>query len=85
METNEAPPVRYSTSQCDFDWAVGGRLLIRVDGAEQKEVVEYDCEAGTVLRNKLDDDGNPQLDAKRGDILREAVRGNVTVEWRSHG
>lgn len=76
-----SPPVRYSIGQADFDPAIGNRLRVFVDGAEQKEVVEYDCEAGTVLRNKLDDQGNAQLNEAKDEVLRETITGNVTVDW----
>lgn len=79
----EAPPVRYSVSQPDFDYEIGARLLVRLDGIEQKQVVAYDCEAGTVLRNKLDEQGRAQVNPdKRDEVWRETMTGNVTVEWR---
>lgn len=80
--TTAAPPVRYSVSQPDFDYKIGARLLVRVDGVEQKEVVQYDCEAGTVLRNKLNADGKAQLAPDGKECWRETVTGKVTVEWR---
>lgn len=82
MQSLIEPPVRYSVGQDDFDPDVGRRLRILVDGVEQREVVEYDCEAGAVLKNKLGDDRRPQLNEKRDEILRETVTGNVTVGWR---
>ena len=54
MGETEAPPIRYSVDQPDFDPEIGRKLVIRVDAIEQRQVIEYDCEAGTVLRNKLD-------------------------------
>lgn len=81
MLSTDCPPVRYSVSQDDYDHEVGRRLRIFMDGVEQREVVEYDCEAGTVLRNALDEDGKPQLNTKRDEVLRETVRGTVTVEY----
>lgn len=82
MTTIERPPVRYSVSQDDFSYEIGRRLRIFVDGVEQEHVVEYDCEAGTLLKNKLDDNGRHRLNEKRDEIVRETLRGVVTVEWR---
>lgn len=81
MTVLDAPPIRYSVGQNDFDPEIGRRLRIYVDGAEQKQVIEYDCEAGTVVRFALDADGSVRLNAKRDDALRETVKGAVTVEW----
>lgn len=81
-DTVIAPPVRYSVSQPDFDHNVGARLLIRLDGVEQKDVIEYDCEAGTVLRNKLDESGRAQPTPDKSAVWTETMTGNVTVEWR---
>jgi hypothetical protein len=77
-----APPASYSIGQPDYDPEVGRNLCVRVDGADQSNVVEYDCVAGTVVRNKLDEHGRPQLNARRDHVLRETVRGKVTVSWR---
>jgi hypothetical protein len=74
------PPARYSVGQLDFDPEIGRRLRIFCDGVLMDKVVEYDCDAGTVLRCKLDDKGQLQLNAKRDEVLREIVRGAVTVE-----
>lgn len=69
-------------SQDDFDYEIGSRLRILLDGVEQRQAVEYDCEAGTVLRYVLSEDGHVQLNTKRDEALRETVHGVVTVEWR---
>lgn len=78
-----APPVRYAVGQPDFDPEIGRRLRVFVDAVEQKQVVEYDCQEGTVLRNKLDDQGNAQLNEAKDEVLRETLTGNVTVDWEA--
>lgn len=80
--TIEHPPIRYSVGQPDYDQEIGRRLRIMVDGVEMKEVIEYDCEAGLIVRFKLGEDGRPMLNAKRDEIVRETVHGIVTVEWK---
>jgi hypothetical protein len=77
----DSPPVSYSVRRNDFDPEIGRRLRIFCDGVLLNDVVEYDCDAGTVLRNKLGEDGQPVLNAKRDAIIRETMRGVVTVEW----
>jgi hypothetical protein len=81
MDADTAPPRAYSVEQSDFNPEIGRRLRICVDGVEQKEVVEYDCDAGTVLRNKLDAEGRVQVNPNRDEVWRETVCGKVTVEW----
>jgi hypothetical protein len=82
VETETSPPRAYSIGQPDFNPEIGRRLRICVDGIEQREVVEYDCDAGTVLKNKLGHDGRPMLNDARDAVARETVRGTVTVEWK---
>lgn len=84
MLATDRPPVRYGVSFADTDrnWEnIAPRIRVFCDGVLMDEVVEYDCEAGTVLKIKMGDDGQPMLNDKRDEILRETVRGNVTVEW----
>lgn len=82
MDLTTSPPVRYGVDRHDFDPEIGRRLRVFVDGVEQKQVIKYDCEAGTVLRNKLDENGQAQIDpVKRDEVWTEALTGQVTVEW----
>lgn len=84
MLATDAPPVRYGVSFADTDrnWEnIAPRIRVFCNGVEMHEVVEYDCEAGTVLKAKVGSDGQLMLNAKRDEILRETVRGTVTVEW----
>lgn len=84
--TVDAPPRLYGVSfaHTDRNWGeIAPRIRVFVDGVEQKEVVEYDCDAGTVLRNKLDADGKAQLTQDKSEVLRETVKGVVTVEWQA--
>ena len=83
MDAATAPPRAYSIGQPDFNPDIGRRLRICVDGVEQREVVEYDCDAGTVLKNRLNSEGRAQVDPNnREQVWRETVRGNVTAEWK---
>lgn len=82
MLATDCPPVRYGIGHEDYDHNIGMRLRVFCDGVEMSEVVEYDCEAGTVLKNKLDINGVAELTEDRSEILRETVKGQVTVEWK---
>lgn len=83
MTTTTLPPLRYAVSQDDFDPEIGSRLRIFLDGVEQREVIEYDCDAGTLLRNKLNAEGNVQIDPTQPDqVWTEHLTGTVTVEWK---
>lgn len=78
----ESPPSRYSVSSPDYDHNVGMRIRVFCGGVEMQQVIEYDCEAGTVLKFKRSTDGEYQLNEKRDEALSETVLGVVTVEWR---
>lgn len=77
------PPRQYSIGRPDYDPEAGRRLAIYVDGAEQQHVIAYDCQAGTVLKNKTDADGRVILNDAKDEVVRETVRGDVIVKWRS--
>lgn len=74
-----AIPTRYSVFDEDFDWDLGHRLVISLDGIVQDQVVAYDIEAGTVLKNKLNEAGEVYLDPVLEEVAKETVHGTVTV------
>jgi hypothetical protein len=76
------PPRKFSVEQRIASPDFGPRLNIFLDGVEQRKVIAYDCDAGTVKRFKLDRDGKIMLNEKRDEALTEIVSGIVTVEWR---
>jgi len=76
-----APPRRYSIDYYDAPNFLGPRLRIRLNGVEQRQVIEYDCDAGLVVKDKLDEDGNIILNPTRDEIVRETLHGKVTVEF----
>lgn len=78
-------PTRYSASQPDFDPELGSRLVIRVNGAELKDVLAYDAEAGWVDRLERDIEGNPVLLKARGELAIERVKGAVTIDLLPKG
>jgi len=79
MMSDVAIPTRYSVFDEDFDWDLGHRLIISLDGVEQEQVVAYDIEAGTVTRNKLNEAGEVYVDPVLEEVAKETVHGTVTV------
>jgi len=76
------PPKKLSVTDEDYDPDVGFWVVVKVDGQEQKYVVSYDTEAGTVI--KLKHDGERfQLNEAKDEVVEEVVHGAVTVEWKS--
>lgn len=76
-----APPRRLSTDDADYDPAVGARVLVFLDGVEQRRrCVAYDADAGTVTRAKLNEAG--EIYCVGDEIAMETVSGKVEVRWR---
>lgn len=78
----DAPPVAYDVGQPDFDFEVGRRLRVFLDGVEQKMVMSYDIERGQVVRQKPGPDGGPIPDETGESVAVETLEGVVTVEWK---
>lgn len=81
------PPVRLSVADlgradAPIGWADATRIRVCLDGVEQREVVAYDCEAGTVERLMRDKLGEHMLTPDRQRIAVEIVKGTVTAEFR---
>ena len=75
-----APPVRSSVDDPHIDWGIAQRTAIFLDGIEQRQVLSYDCEIGTLERYATRPDGNLIID---GDDLRvEHLTGVVSVGWK---
>lgn len=72
-------PRRASIEDHDVDRDAAARWCICVDGAEQKSVVAFDMDAGTVTRHRLDKDGNAQPDETGKSVAIETIVGVVAV------
>ena len=73
-------PRRLSSDDADFQSWVG-RLFVHVDGVEQSGIVSaYDLDAGTVVRAKLNEQGEIYADGDT--VATETIRGNVVVSLR---
>lgn len=58
-----------------------GRIpRVLLDGVEQRDVVIADEEAGLVLKNMRDADGNIVLNERRNAVVRTALYGHVRIE-----
>lgn len=58
--------------------AIGRPVLVYLDGSPMDRVLECDTDAGYLIRQKTDGDGNPILCGDEFDT--EILRGIVTVE-----
>lgn len=67
MSADMIAPVRYSIEQDDYNHSIGRRLVISLDGEEQRAVVAYDSEGGWVDRYVLDTDGQAQVDPQNAE------------------
>lgn len=80
----DAPPIRYSGSQPDFDPAIGSRIELWLDGVrlddEDHRISSYDCEAGTIIRALLNSDGCIYADGDK--IAEETLTGKVEARWK---
>lgn len=56
--------------------------VVTVDGVEVKQCFTADDRLGYVLAADLDADGKSRLNARRDDVLRKQVRGDVRIELR---
>lgn len=75
-----APPVRSSVDDPHIDWSIASRTMIFLDGIEQRQVLSYDCAAGTLERYATGPAGNLII---KGDELRvENLTGVVSVGWK---
>ena len=70
-------PRALSVDSRDYDWNVGARLNIRLDGVVQDRVVAYDIDAGTIIRYAVDEQGRGI--GIGGAWVREKVSGLVEV------
>ena len=75
-------PRRLSVHDKDFDFEQAKHWVIRLDGVEQRKVVSFDMDAGEMTRLVTDENGNPQLNESKDEVLTETVHGQVTVEIR---
>lgn len=85
MTDSKGPPRKSSVEAIqagDGSWEVAMRTEIVLDGEVQNHVTAYDCDAGTVTRQVLDERGRPQLNETRDAVQTETVTGDVTVRWK---
>lgn len=76
-------PRALSVDEAGYNWRLGPKLEIFVDGVKQDKVISYDIDAGVVVRHKLTDDGSYVLNETRDETVRETITGDVVVRWKS--
>lgn len=79
------PPIRLSVADLGkpdrpVTWEEAARIQVMLDGVEVRDVLAYDCEAGTVERQKRDRAG--ELVVQDGNLVTEVVSGEVIAQIR---
>lgn len=75
-------PRRLSVHDEGYDPSIGMRLVVLLDGVDQRGRAEaYDLDAGTVTRAKHDAQGNVYCEGD--EIALETVHGIVEVFWNT--
>lgn len=83
---DENPPAALSVDRDDPRFRpdvsiIGGSLVVRVDGAEQRHVITYDVAEGFVLRFANDAEGRFVVEGD--EAVTERIEGDVKVAWRT--
>lgn len=74
------PPIRLSMDDPTYTPDLGQNIEVWLDGYEQRKVLAYDCEAGTVERYKVHGFGD--IVVEDDEPVREVVSGRVCVRWK---
>lgn len=80
LATFRDPPRHLSIDDPHYDPALGQNIEVWLDGYEQKRVLAYDCEAGSITRQKVM--GFGEIVVEGGEVAKETVVGDVRVRWR---
>ena len=75
-------PKQLSVRDKGYQASVGAALTITVDGVEQRAVIAYDIDAGSVLRY-VENDGHIVFDPATEGAKEETVFGSVKVTTRA--
>lgn len=78
-------PLRGSVRDKDFDFDLGSRIDVFLDGQLQSKVIGYDVRRGKVHRFVTDRDGEIKrirLTPNRDACLEERLSGRVEVRWK---
>lgn len=78
----DLPPTRSSVNDPGIDWDIAARTEVRLNGAAQNRVIEYDCEAGFLVRIVVDEKDDLVLNETGDEVATEIVHGAVTVAWK---
>lgn len=81
----EIPP-SYLVDQKDYDPALGSRLVVTVDGVDQRgRVAAYGIEAETLTRCKHDQRGCAYVAPGADKVAMETVHGVINVTLKAEG
>jgi hypothetical protein len=75
-----SPPQKLAVG--DTGWRrIGPQLRVFLNDVKVQRCTAYDCDAGTVTRHRLDDEGRIYIDPATQKVAVETVTGTVEVRW----
>lgn len=75
------PPLRQDVNDPNYDYDVGCKTEILLDGVPQQNVISYDVGRGILSKYAVDDSG--MLIMSGDGVLIENLSGVVSVRWRA--
>lgn len=58
----------------------GRKVVVTLDGIDQKGLITADAENGFIVRRKTDADGNVCINEKGDEFLEETIHGRVVID-----
>ena len=68
--------------EADRNWLAIHNISIFLDGEQQRDVIAFDVKAGTLVKNKRDERGNPALTKSKRLFATQTIHGKVEVRWK---
>ena len=68
--------------EADRNWLALHNIELFLDGERVDRCIAFDVKAGSVVRQKMGDDGRVKLTASGKAVATETVHGKVEVRWK---
>lgn len=85
-DAHKTPPRHWSIDGPPDDWTYWcayGRVIDEDSGEDMGPVVEVDCDAGWLIRLKVDANGRFQVNETGNDTVKERIEGRFRVELQA--